>query len=130
MASLTHEERVLRMCRSIYAGRDVTPKWAAECCGISTAEFEGYYSQYINRLCYAIQHKQEWFILCELRFLLISGYMRPDEASKRFKVPQEGIEKWIEEQGGINENLSWRDMRMIRVKEREQEEKQDERLNI
>lgn len=121
MSSLSHEERVLNRIRSIFSGRNVTFEWAATSCGISVEEFMGYYEQYIQRLCYAIQHKSEWFLLCELEFLLRAGYMRPDEASKRFKVPQEGIEKWIKSQGGINKDLSWRDMRLIQVKQKEQE---------
>lgn len=126
MSSLTHEERVLRMCRSIYVGRDVTLKWAAECCGISTEEFIGYYNQYINRLCHTIQHKHEFFLFSELKFLVLSGYMRPDECARRFlgsDTPEniEKIERWIESQGGIDENLSWQKMRMINVKQKEQE---------
>lgn len=121
MSSLSHEERVLNRIRSIFSGRNVTFEWAATSCGISVEEFMGYYEQYIQRLCYAIQHKSEWFLLCELEFLLRAGYMRPDEASKRFKVSQEGIEKWIESQGGIDKHLSWRDMRMIRVMPQKQE---------
>ena len=126
MASLTHEERVISRCRDIFSGRNVTPKWAAKTCGISLEEFEDFYGQYIQRLCYSIQHKQEWFLLYELRFLVVSGYMRPDECARRFlgnDSPEnvEKIEKWIESQGGINKKLSWRDMRIIDVKQKEQD---------
>lgn len=125
MSSLTHEQRVLKMCRSIYAGRNVTHRWVAECCGISVEEFRDYYSQYIRRLCYSIQHKQEWFFFSELKFLALSGYMKQDECARRFlgsDTPQNiaKIEQWIESQGGINEDLSWRDMRMIDVKQKEE----------
>lgn len=127
MSSLTHEERVLRHVRSIFSGRNVSPAFSAECCGISAEEFIGYYNQYINRLCYAIQHGHEFFLFNELKFLVLSGYMRPNIAASHFlgsDTPENiaKIEQWIESQGGIDENLSWRDMRMIQVKQKEQEE--------
>lgn len=126
MSSLSHEERIISRCRDIYSGRNVTPEWAAKTCGISLEEFEDFYGQYIQRLCYSIQHKQEWFLLYELRFLVLSGYMRPNIAAKRFlgnDSPEniEKIERWIEEQGGINKDLSWRDVRMIKVEQKGQE---------
>ena len=121
MASLTHEERILSRCRDIFSGRNVTFEFAAETCGITTEEFIGYYNQYVQRLCYAIQHKQEWFLFSELRFLIMSGYMRQNEAAKRYRISEENIEKYIESQGGIDKNLSWRDMRLIQVKQKEQE---------
>lgn len=121
MTSLTHEERILSRCRDIFSGRNVTFEFAAETCGITTEEFIGYYNQYVQRLCYAIQHKQEWFLFSELRFLIMSGYMRQNEAAKRYRISEENIEKYIESQGGIDKNLSWRDMRLIQVKQKEQE---------
>lgn len=126
MSNLSHEQRVLRHIRSRFCERDVSPTFSAECCGISLEEFMGYYNQYINRLCYAIQHGHEFFLLSELKFLALSGYMRPNIMAARFlgnDSPQNiaKIEKWIESQGGINEDLSWRDMRMIDIKPREQE---------
>ena len=130
MASLTHEERVISRCRDIFSGRNVTFEFAAKTCGISLAEFEDFYTQYINRLCYAIQHKHEIFLFSELRFLVLSGYMRPDECARRFlgnDSPEniEKIKKWIDSKGGINKELSWRDMRIIRVLPKK-EEKTDE----
>lgn len=126
MASLTHEERILSRCRDIFSGRNVTFEFAAETCGITTEEFIGYYNQYVQRLCYSIQHRQEWFLFSELRFLVLSGYMRPNECARRFLGNDllesiEKIEKWIESKGGINKELSWRDVRMIDVKQTEQE---------
>lgn len=125
MASLSHEERILSRCRDVFCNR-CTIEWGAQTCGINTTEFEGYYNQYINRLCYAIQHKHELFLFSELRFLVLSGYMRPNIVAKRFlgnDSPEniEKIERWIEEQGGINKELSWRDMRIIDVKQKGQE---------
>lgn len=126
MSILSHEERIISRCRDVYSGRNVTPEFAAKTCGISLAEFEDFYTQYINRLCYAIQHKHEFFLFSELRFLVLSGYMRPDECARRFlgnDSPEnvEKIERWIESQGGIDKDLSWRDMRLIQVKQKEQE---------
>lgn len=126
MSSLSHEERIISRIRSLYSGRNTTMEWCASSCGISSEEFEGYYNQYINRLCYAIQHGHEFFLLSELKFLVLSGYMRPDECARRFlgsDTPENiaKIEKWKEEQGGIDENLSWRDTRLIQVKQKEQE---------
>ena len=122
MASLTHEERIISRCRDIYSGRNVTPEWAAKTCGISLAEFEDFYTQYIQRLCYSIQHRQEWFLLAELEYLLRAGYMRPDEASRRFRTPQENIENWLKEKEKNEGSVSWRDMRMIDLKQKEQEQ--------
>ena len=62
MSILSHEERIISRCRDVYSGRNVTPEFAAKTCGISLAEFEDFYTQYINRLCYAIQHKHEFII--------------------------------------------------------------------
>ncbi len=126
MSILSHEERIVSRCRDIYSGRNVTLEFAAKTCGISLAEFEDFYTQYINRLCYAIQHRQEWFLFSELRFLVLSGYMRPDECAKRFlgnDSPENisKIEKWIESQGGINKDLPWRDVRILQVEQKEQE---------
>ena len=126
MASLTHEERILSRCRDIFSGRNVTFEFAAETCGISLEEFEDFYSQYIQRLCHSIQHKHEFFLFSELKFLVLSGYMRPNTVAARFlgsDKPEDiaRVEKWIESQGGINKELSWRDMRMIDVKQKEQE---------
>jgi hypothetical protein len=109
----------------------VRPEWAAKSCGISLEEFEDFYGQYINRLCYAIQHKQEWFLFSELRFLVLSGYMRPDETARRFlgsDSPEniEKVEKWIESQGGINKDLSWRNVRFLQVEQKEQEKNNGE----
>lgn len=120
MSSLTHEERIVSRCRDVFCNR-CTMEWGAQTCGINTAEFEGYYNQYIQRLCYAIQHKQEWFLFSELRFLLMSGYMQQSEAAKRYRISEENIERYIESQGGINKEHSWRDVRMIDVKQTEQE---------
>lgn len=125
MASLTFSERVLSRCRDVYCQR-CTMEWGAQTCGISLEEFTGYYNQYIQRLCYAIQHKQEWFLFSELRFLVLSNYMRPNIAAARFlggDTPEniEKVEKWIESHGGINKELSWRDMRIIDVKQKGQE---------
>lgn len=125
MSSLTHEERIVSRCRDVFCNR-CTMEWGAQTCGIGTAEFEGYYHQYIQRLCYSIQHKHEFFLCSELRFLALSGYMRPDETARRFlgsDSPEniEKVERWIESQGGINKNLSWRDVRLIRVKQGKQE---------
>ena len=124
-ASLTHEERIVSRVRDVYCNR-CTMEWGAQTCGISLEEFKGYYNQYIQRLCYAIQHKQEWFLCSELQFLLLFGYMRPNEAAKRYRTSEENIEKYIEQQGGINKNLSWRDMRLLRVKQKEEAEEQKE----
>ncbi len=126
MSSLSHEERILSRCRDLFSGRNVTPEFAAKTCGISLAEFEDFYTQYINRLCYAIQHKHELFLFSELRFLVLSGYMRPDECAKRFlgnDSPENiaKIERWIESQGGINKDLSWRNVRFLQVEQKEQE---------
>ena len=125
MSSLTHEERIVSRCRDVFCNR-CTMEWGAQTCGISLEEFTGYYNQYIQRLCYAIQHKHEFFLFNELRFLALSRYMRQDECARRFlgnDLPEnvEKIEKWIESQGGINKNLSWRDMRIIDVKQKGQE---------
>ena len=54
MSILSHEERILSRCRDLFSGRHVTPEFAAKTCGISVEEFEDFYTQYINRLCYAI----------------------------------------------------------------------------
>ena len=126
MSILSHEERIISRCRDVYSGRNVPPEFAAKTCGISLAEFEDFYSQYINRLCYAIQHKHELFLFSELRFLVLSGYMRPDECAKRFlgnDSPENiaKIERWIESQGGINKDLSWRNVRFLQVEQKEQE---------
>ena len=126
MSSLSHEERIISRIRSLYSGRNTTMEWCASSCGISSEEFEDLYNQYIQRLCYSIQHKQEWFLFSELRFLVLSGYMRPDECARRFlgnDLPEsiEKVEKWIESHGGINKELSWRDMRMIKVEQKGQE---------
>jgi len=131
MANLTFSGRILSRCRDVYSGRKVTSEWAAKTCGISLEEFEDFYGQYIQRLCYSIQHRQEWFLFSELRFLVLSGYMRPDECARRFlgsDSPEniEKIERWIEEQGGINKEHPWRDMRIIRVLQKK-EEKVDEK---
>lgn len=121
MQVLTHEERILSRCRDIFSGRNVTFEFAAETCGISLEGFMVHYDAYVRRLTRAIETQQEWFLLYELEYLLRAGYMRPDEASKRFKVPQEGIEKWTESQGGIKKDLSWRNVRFLQVEQKEQE---------
>lgn len=126
MSSLSHEERIISRIRSLFSGRNTTMEWCASSCSVSLEEFEGYYNQYIQRLCYSIQHKHEFFLFSELRFLVLSGYMRPDECARRFLGNDSPaniakIEKWIEEQGGIDENLSWRNTRLIQVKQKEQE---------
>lgn len=126
MSILSHEERIISRCRDVYSGRNVTPEWAAKSCGISLEEFEDFYGQYIQRLCYSIQHRQEWFLFSELRFLVLSGYMRPDECARRFlgsDSPEniEKIEWWIESQGGVNKDLSWRNVRFLQVEQKEQE---------
>lgn len=113
-------------CRDLFSGRNITPEFAAKTCGISLAEFEDFYTQYIQRLCYSIQHRQEWFLFSELRFLVLSGYMRPDECARRFlsnDSPEnvEKIERWIESQGGIKKDLSWRNVRFLQVEQKEQE---------
>lgn len=125
MSSLTHEERILSRCRDVYCNR-CTIEWGAQTCGIGTTEFEDFYSQYLQRLCYAIQHKHEFFLFSELRFLVLAGYMRPNTVAARFLGSDKPeniarVEKWIESQGGINKNLSWRDVRLIQVNQKEQE---------
>lgn len=119
MAELTYEQRIISRIRSIYSGRRTTKKWCAESCGIPEEEFEGYYQQYMGRLYFSLR-EHEWFICKEWEYLILSGYMRPDEVAKRFlgsETPENiaRVEKWIEEQGGINPSLSWRDMRVIRT---------------
>ena len=113
MSSLSHEERIVSRVRDTFCNR-CTMEWGAHTCGINTAEFEGYYNQYIQRLCYSIQHKQEWFLLAELEYLLRAGYMRPDEGSSRFKVPQENIENWLKEKEETDGKPDWHDMRIMR----------------
>ena len=125
MSSLTHKERIISRIRSIYSGRRTTKKWCAESCGIPEEEFEGYCQQYMNKLFFSLR-ESPWFILKEWEFLILSGYMRTDETARRFlgsDSPEniEKVERWIESQGGINKNLSWRDVRLIRVKPKEQE---------
>ena len=103
MPTLTHEQRILSRCRDIYSGRNVTPEWAAETCGLTTEEFMIHYDAYIRRLTRAIENKQEWLLLCELEYLLRAGYMRQNEASSRFKVTQKNIEKWLKEKEETDE---------------------------
>ena len=55
----------------------------------------------------------------ELEYLL-QNYMRSEEAAKRFKVPKEKIEQWVQENknGG---NANWRNVRFLQVEQKEQE---------
>lgn len=117
MPALTHEERIISRCRDLYSGRNVTTEWCARTCGLDVEEFAVHYDAYIRRLTRAIETKEEWFLLCELECLLRAGYMRPDEASKRFRAPQESIENWIEEKQKTKGDVSWRDMRLMRAKQ-------------
>ncbi len=126
MSSLTHEERVLSRCRDIYSGRNVTPKWAAETCGLSEEAFMVHYDAYIRRLTQAIENRQEWLLLAEWEYLLKAAYMRPQDASKRFKAPRENIEKWLEEQRKTGEEVDWHDMRLMRARQGETNEKPTE----
>lgn len=123
MSSLTHEERIVSRCRDIYCDRNVTFEWAAKTCGISLEEFMVHYDAYIRRLTRAIENKQEWFLLAELEYLLRANYMRPKDASKRLKVPQENIENWLKEKEGNEGGVSWRDMRLMRTGQGEADEK-------
>ena len=52
--------------------------------------------------------------------------MRPDECARRFlgnDSPEnvKKIERWIESQGGIKKDLSWRNVRFLQVEQKEQE---------
>ncbi len=130
MASLTHEQRILSRIRSIYSGRKVSMEFAAETCGILVEEFKDYFNQYIGRLYFSLK-ENEWFILKEWQFLILSGHMRKEEAAKRFlgdDSPEciEKIEKWIESQGGINKELAWRDVRVVRVKQKQEGETEND----
>ena len=126
MPTLTHEERIVSRCRDIYSGRNVTPEWAAETCGITTEEFMVHYDAYIRRLTRAIENKQEWFLLAELEYLLRAGYMRPQDASKRFRAREESIKHWIEEKNRADGKPDWHDMRLIRARQGERDEKSTE----
>lgn len=122
---LTHEQRILSRIRSIYAGRQVSMEFAAKTCGIPVEEFEGYFNQYIGRLYFSLK-ESEWFILKEWEFLVLAGYMKKEEVAKRFlgdgaQENIEKVEKWIESKGGINKEIDWRDMRVIRVKQKKEE---------
>ncbi|MBQ8803237.1 MAG: hypothetical protein IJZ53_06375 [Tyzzerella sp.] len=126
MSSLSHEERILSRCRDLFSGRNVTPEFAAKTCGLDSESFMVHYDAYIRRLTRAIENKQEWFLLAELEYLLRAGYMRPDEASLRFKVPQENIENWLKEKEKNEGSVSWRDMRLMRTRQGETNEKPTE----
>ena len=128
MPALTHEERILSSCRDIYSGRNVTFDWAAETCGMDLEEFMVHYDAYVRRLTRAIERRQEWFFLCELEYLLRAGYMRPSEATTRFREPQESIENWLEEKRKTEGDVSWRDMRLMREKQGDADEKMQERM--
>ena len=124
MASWTHEQRIVSRVRDIYCGRS-NMEWCAESCGISFDEFQGYCQQYMGRLYFSLQDNPR-LIIKEWEYLIISGHMRPNVAAKRFlgdDSPEnvQKIERWIEEKGGINENLSWRDMRIIRTLQKKEE---------
>ena len=121
MSSLSHEQRILRMCRSIFAGRNVTPKWAAECCGLTEEEFLVHYDAYIRRLTRTIETGQEWFLLAELEYLLRAKYLRPKEASLRFRAPQANIEEWLKEKEETGEDVDWNKMRIAKAKQLQQE---------
>lgn len=119
MSSLTHEQRIISRVRDIYCGRNTTMEWCASSCGISEDEFQGYCQQYMGRLYFSLQDNPR-LIVKEWEYLILSGHMRPNVAAKRFLGSDtsenvEKIEKWIESKGGINKELSWRDMRIIRV---------------
>lgn len=117
MQVLTHEERIISRCRDIFSGRNVTFEFAAKTCGIDLEGFMVHYDAYVRRLTRAIETQQEWFLLCELEYLLRAGYMRPDEASKRFRASQESIENWLAEKQKNEGDVSWRDMRLMRAKQ-------------
>ncbi len=84
----------------------------------------------MNKLFFSLR-ESPWFILKEWEFLILSGYMRPDETARRFlgsDSPEniKKVERWIESKGGINKELSWRDMRLIQVKPKEQEKQNED----
>ena len=130
MTALTHGDRIISRCRDLYSGRNITPEWAAHTCGISLKDFMNHYDAYIRRLMQAIETREEWFLLCELEYLLWAGYMRPNEASKRFKAPQESIENWLEEKNKTGKKPDWHDIRMERAKQGERTETSEIRLKI
>lgn len=130
MSSLGHEQRIVSRVRDIHCGRNTTMEWCASSCGIPEEEFEGYCQQYMGRLYFSLQDNPR-LIVKEWEYLILSGHMRPSVAAKRFlgdDTPEnvQKIERWIEEQGGINKEHPWRDMRIIRVLQKK-EEKTDER---
>ena len=129
MSSLGHEQRIVSRVRDIHCGRNTTMEWCAHTCRISEEEFEGYYQQYLGRLFFSLEENPR-LIVNEWEYLILSGHMRPSVAAKRFlgdDTPEnvQKIERWIEEQGGINKEHPWRDMRIIRVLQKK-EEKTDE----
>ncbi len=126
MSKLSHEERIISRCRDIYCDRSVTFEFAAETCGISLEEFMVHYDAYIRRLTRAIENRQEWLLLAEFEYLLRAGYMRPKDASRRFKAPQENIEEWLKEKEENEGGVSWRDMRLMRTGQGEADEKPTE----
>lgn len=114
MSDEIHEHRIVSRCREIYSGCNVTPEWAAETCGLTLEQFMVHYEAYIRRLTRAIETKQEWFLLAEWEYLLRAGNMRPQQASSRFKAPQENIENWLKEKEKTGEEVNWHDMRLMR----------------
>lgn len=123
MSKLSHEERIVSRCRDLFSGRNMTPEFAAETCGISLEEFMVHYDAYIRRLTRAIENRQEWLLLAEFEYLLRAGYMRQDEASRRFRAPQENIEKWLKEKE--DEKIDWHDMRIMRKMQGEEADGED-----
>ena len=86
MAIPTHDERILRHIRSIFAGRDVTMEEAARHCDISIEKFEKQYEQYLRSMCQAIREGREWAVLEEYQTLIQDGYMRAGEFTKRCRM--------------------------------------------
>lgn len=126
MSKLSHEERIVSRCRDVFSGRNVTFAFAAETCGITEEAFMVHYDAYIRRLTRAIETRQEWLLLCELEYLLRAGYMRPQDASKRFRAPEESIKQWIEEKNREEGKPNWCDMRLMRARQGKTDEKDTE----
>ncbi len=103
MSSLSHEERILRHIRSIFAGRQVSFEEAARHCSVSVEDFRKQYELYIGSMCKAIRHGREWAVLKEYQILIQEGYMRDDEIERRFRIKKVDIEAiWQEKQDGEN----------------------------